>query len=74
MRHNHGKYHATRGLRSGERNTNFTNSMLNKVQLDMAVDDAELAVPGTGKIQTQYHKGDDVALITDSWLHAVAIN
>lgn len=33
LRTNEHKYHAARGLRSGERNTNFTNSVLNRVQI-----------------------------------------
>jgi len=33
LRTNEFKFHCKRGLRSGERNTNFTNGSLNRVQI-----------------------------------------
>jgi len=54
------KVRCLRGLRSGERNTNFTNSLLNRTQLLMVIEDANRLFPGIATMES-YHKGDDVA-------------
>lgn len=67
----------TRGLRSGERNTDLTNTLLNRAQFEMVKEDVKDIFKNHLQydlVDKQMHKGDDIAVFTYSWISSVLLN
>lgn len=65
------------GLRSGQRDTDMVNTMLNRVQFQTVTQDLDQIIGkeyGTDSIEVQLHKGDDVAAFLQTWVSALAFN
>lgn len=64
-----------KGLLSGKRSTDFVNSILNKIQTDIVVEDVSilLGLPFPIMIDKK-HKGDDIEGFLTDWTSGVAFN
>lgn len=58
-----------KGLLSGQRDTNYINTQLNRTYFMAVQDDIEKLFPDVGKLDYQVHKGDDVAATSNNWVY-----
>jgi len=63
-----------KGLASGRRDTNLTNTMLNVVQSWSAMDDLKQLFPDQEDfIKEELHKGDDIALMLKNEISSILL-